>query len=74
LKISSIYTSVFEKGEVDTAGLVTRRKEEKEGGREEERKERRRDERREGKKGMVMLVIIHWNPSQVISLQMSQHT
>lgn len=32
--MSSIYTSTFEKGEADTAGVVTRRKEAQEGGRE----------------------------------------
>ena len=37
--MSSIYTSIFEKGEVDTAGLVTRR----EGGREDGRKKGKKE-------------------------------
>lgn len=37
--MSSIYTSIFEKGEVDTAGLVTRREGGREGGRKERKKE-----------------------------------
>lgn len=49
--MSSIYTSIFEKGEVDTAGLVTREK-----GKEEERKEGMKGGE---KKGMVMLATIH---------------
>lgn len=36
--MSSIYTSIFEKGEVDTAGLVTKKRRRKEGGRKKERK------------------------------------
>lgn len=37
--MSSIYTSILEKGEVDTAGLVTRREGGREGGRKERKKE-----------------------------------